>query len=299
MMKRLFALLLTGVIGLSLLAGCGQTETDSPASTTSTTSTTGTSVTTTTTATSAEAEQVEPSSTTESTTTTAPTQTEETTADTTGETTTTTATTTQKQTTTQKTAATTTKKTTTTPKTTTKKTTTTTTTEKVTTTTAPDPNRVLINGKAYAVGDTVRYTIYVKTTKNYGTVTVGVRCLQKGLEIPNGTAQKQNQYIMKNIGMGRLGTTPEDTVGQNGFRMSANKGFALDSSVAGSAGLLWFYETTNYDYSTQAYREIDCSKGVALFSIDLKVTKPGEYTVGCMEYPNKSRSDLTVWGEFS
>ena len=283
MIKRLFALLLTGVIGLSLLAGCGQTETDTPEPTVSTT---GTSAVTTT-VTSAETDKAEPSSTTAPSSTAEPSQTEGTTADTTRENTTTTVKTTAKKPTTTQT-------------TTTKKqtTTTTTTTKKVTTTTTVDPNRVTINGKAYAVGDTIHYTVMVKTTQNYGTVTVGVRCRQKGLEIPSGTFQKQNQYVMKNIGIGRSGIMPEDTIGKNGFTMTVNKGYALDFS-AGNAGLLWFYETTNYDSSAQAYREVDCAKGVALFTIALKITKPGEYTIDCMEYPNKSRSDLTVWGELS
>lgn len=287
-MKKCVAFILAGMIGLSLLAGCGQTETDTPEPTVSTT---GTSAVTTTVI-SAETDTPEPSSTTEPSSTAEPSQTEGTTADTTRENTTTTVKTTAKK-------PTVTKKPTTTQKTTTKKqtTTTTTTTKKVTTTTV-DPNRVTINGKAYAVGDTIHYTVMVKTTQNYGTVTVGVRCRQKGLEIPSGTFQKQNQYVMKNIGIGRSGIMPEDTIGKNGFTMTANKGYALDFS-AGNAGLLWFYETTNYDFSAQAYREVDCAKGVALFTIALKITKPGEYTIDCMEYPNKSRSDLTVWGEFS
>ena len=169
----------------------------------------------------------------------------------------------------------------------------------LTTTTTADSNSATVNGKVYAVGDTISYTVMVKTAENYGTVKIGIRCVQKGLEIPEGTFQKQNQAVMKNIGIGRLGTMPEETVGQNGFVMTTNKGYALDAPYAGYAGLLWFYETTNYDYDSLSYREIDCSKGVALFTIALKITKPGEYRVECMEYPQKSRTDLTVWGEIT
>lgn len=177
-------------------------------------------------------------------------------------------------------------------------TTTTSATTTTTTTTAPDPNRVVVNGKEYAVGDTLSYTVMVKTAENYGTAKIGVRCRQKGLEVPNGTFQKQNQYVMQNLGVGRWGTMPEDTVGNNGFTMTSNKGYQLDTT-AGYAGLLWFYETTNYDYTAQSYREIDCSGGVALFTIALKITKPGEYVVDCMEYATQPRTDLTVWGVFA
>ena len=148
------------------------------------------------------------------------------------------------------------------------------------------------------MGDVLHYTVMVKTAKNYGTVKIGVRCVQKGLEIPEGTFQKQNQVVNKPIGIGRWGTMPEDTVGQNGFTMTANKGFALDATYSGYAGLLWFYETTNYDYDSLSSREIDCSNGVALFTVALKITKPGEYRVECVEYPSHTRTDLTVWGEF-
>jgi len=139
----------------------------------------------------------------------------------------------------------------------------------------------------------------VKTKENYGTVKVGIRCVQKGLEVPEGTFQKQNQFVMKNLGIGRLGTMPEETIGKNGFTMTANKGYTIDTSVSGYAGLFWHYETTNYDYTTQSYRQIDCTNGVALFTIALKITKPGDYLVGCTEYASQSRADLTVWGVLS
>ena len=168
-----------------------------------------------------------------------------------------------------------------------------------TTTTAVDHNGVTVNGKFYAVGDILHYTVMVKTTENYGTVKIGIRCVQKGLEIPDGTFHKQSQAVNKNIGMGRWGTMPEETVGQNGFTMTVNKGFALDAAYSGYAGLLWHYETTNYDYDSLSYRQIDCSRGVALFTIALKITKPGDYLVECMEYPQTTRTDLTVWGEFN
>ena len=179
---------------------------------------------------------------------------------------------------------------------------TTTTMTSATETTAPttaNPHRATVNGKAYAVGDTLSYTVMVKTAENYGTVKIGIRCVQKGLEIPDGTFQKQNQAVMKNIGIGRLGTMPEDTVSKNGFTMTAQKGYALDAAYTGYAGLLWYYETTNYDYTSLSYRQIDCSEGMALFTIALKITKAGDYLVECMEYPQKTRTDLTVWGEFS
>ena len=174
----------------------------------------------------------------------------------------------------------------------------TTTTTTTTTTAAPDPNRAMVNGQEYAVGDTLSYTVMVKTAENYGTAKIGVRYRQKGLDVPSGTFQKQNQYVMKNLGVGLWGTMPEDTVGNNGFTMTSNKGYQLDTT-AGYAGLLWFYETTNYDYTAQSYREIDCSGGVALFTIVLKITKPGEYVVDCMEYATQPRTDLTVWGVFA
>ena len=147
------------------------------------------------------------------------------------------------------------------------------------------------------MGDTLYYTVMVKTKENYGTVKVGIRCVQKGLTIPNGTFQKQNQYVMKNLGIGRLGTMPEDTIGKNGFTMTVNKGYALDTSMSEYGGLLWYYETTNYDYTTQMYREIDCTNGVALFTIALTITKPGTYLVDCVEYADKHRADLTIWGD--
>lgn len=175
----------------------------------------------------------------------------------------------------------------------------TTTTMITTTTTALNPNRVVVNGKEYAVGDTIHYTVMVKTAENYGTAKIGVRCLRKGLEVPNGTFQKQNQYVMQNLGIGRLGTMPEDTVGQNGFTMTVNKGYQLDTATPGYSGLLWHYEITNYDYTAQSYREIDCTNGVALFTIALKINKPGDYQVDCMEYATTPRADLTVWGTLS
>lgn len=160
-----------------------------------------------------------------------------------------------------------------------------------TTTTLPDPNRATVNGKAYAVGDVCSYTVMVKTDEPYGTVKIGVRCVQKGLEIPEGTFQKQSQAVMKNIGIGRLGSKPEETIGQNGFTMTANKGYALDASYDGYAGLLWHYETKGAD--------VNCADGVALFTIELKITEPGEYIVDCMEYAAAPRADLTVWGEIT
>ena len=81
--------------------------------------------------------------------------------------------------------------------------------------------------------------------------------------------------------------------------MTSNKGFRLEESVSGYAGLVRFYETTNYDSNAQAYRPIDCSNGAALYAVTLKITKPGEYLVDCLEYPSKSRTDLTVWGEIT
>lgn len=167
-----------------------------------------------------------------------------------------------------------------------------TTTTTTTTTTAADPNRAIVNGKTYAVGDTFRYTVMVKTAESYGTVKVGVRCLQKGLEVPSGTFQKQNQYVMQNLGIGRFGTLPEDTVGQNGFTMTVNKGYQLETATAGYAGFWWYYET-------KTYQEIDCSGGVALFTMELKITKPGEYLIEGAEYSATPRTDLTVWGVFA
>ena len=138
----------------------------------------------------------------------------------------------------------------------------------------------------------------VKTTENYGRVNIAVRYVQKGLEIPNGLPSKQQQAVINNIGMGML-VGPEESAKQNGFTVTSNKGFTLDSSIAGYAGLVRFFETTNYDSNAQSYRPIDCSNGVALYTITLKVTKPGEYLVDCLEYPSKTRTDLTVWGNLT
>ncbi len=173
-----------------------------------------------------------------------------------------------------------------------------TTTATTTTTTTTNPNRVTVNGKDYAIGDTFQYTVMVKTAENYGRVTVAVRYVQKGLEIPNGLPIKQQQAVMNNLGVGML-IGPEESAKQNGFTVTSNKGFSLDSTVAGYAGLVRFFETTNYHSDTQSYRPIDCSNGVALYTVTLKITKPGEYLVDCLEYPSKNRTDLTVWGEIS
>lgn len=264
MTKRVWTLLLTGLLLIGLPTGCAHGDADASLSSAPPATTT----------TSTAAESVSTTATTTTTTTALP-STTQTTATTLGAVTTTTTPSAVKPTTT---------------------TTTTTTTTKVAATTAADPNRVTVNGKTYAVGDTLHYTVMVKTAENYGTVKIGVRCLQKGLEVPEGTFQKQNQYVMQNLGVGRWGTMPEDTVGQNGFTMTSNKGYQLDTATAGYAGLLWYYETTDYDYSALSSREIDCSGGVALFTIALKITKPGEYVVDCMEYANRPRTDLTVWG---
>lgn len=264
MNKRVWTLLLTGLLLIGLPTGCAHGDADASLSSAPPATTT----------TSKAAESVFTTTTTTTTTTTALPSTTQTAATTAEVVTTTTTTSAVKPVTT----------------------TTTTTTAKATTTTAADPNRVTVNGKEYAVGDTFRYTVMVKTAENYGTAKIGVRCLRKGLEVPNGTFQKQNQYVMQNLGVGRWGTMPEDTVGQNGFTMTSNKGYQLDTATAGYAGLLWYYETTDYDYSALSSREIDCSGGVALFTIELKITKPGEYVVDCMEYTNRPRTDLTVWG---
>lgn len=260
MTKRVWMLLLTGLLLIGLPTGCAHGDADASLSSAPPATTT----------TSKAAESVSTTVTTSTTTTALP-STTQTTATTAAVVTTTTAPSAVKPTTT-------------------------TTTTKATTTTIADPNRVTVNGKEYAVGDTFRYTVMVKTAENYGTAKIGVRCLRKGLEVPNGTFQKQNQYVMQNLGVGRWGTMPEDTVGQNGFTMTSNKGYQLDTATAGYAGLLWYYETTDYDYSALSSREIDCSGGVALFTIELKITKPGEYVVDCMEYANHPRTDLTVWG---
>lgn len=258
MNMRLRALLLVGVLCVCMLVGCGEEPMDSSIPAVSSTTITTTATTT------------QPADTTADATTSATAESTETTTRTV-----------------TMTAATSTTSATKLP---------TTTTTTAPTTTAADPNRVTVNGKTYAVGDTLYYTVMVKTAENYGTVKVGIRCIQKGLEIPDGTFQKQNQYVMKNMGIGRLGTMPEETIGKNGFIMTANKGYALDATTAGYAGLLWHYETGNYDYAAQTYREIDCTQGIALFTIALKITKAGEYRIDCAEYPNKSRTDLTVWG---
>lgn len=72
-----------------------------------------------------------------------------------------------------------------------------------TTTTLPDPNRVTVNGKEYAVGDILSYTVMVKTDKPYGTVKIGLRYVQKGLTVPNANMPAQQMsHIMKNIGIG-------------------------------------------------------------------------------------------------
>jgi len=256
MTKRVWTLLLTGLLLIGLPTGCAHGDADASLSSAPPATTT----------TSKAAESVSTTATTTTTTTALP-STTQTTATTSGAVTTTTTPSAVKPTITT-----------------------------TTTTTAADPNRVTVNGKTYAVGDTFRYTVMVKTAENYGTAKIGVRCLRKGLEVPEGTFQKQNQYVMRNLGIGRWGTMPEDTVGQNGFTMTSNKGYQLDTATAGYAGLLWYYETTDYDYSALSSREIDCSGGVALFTIELKITKPGEYVVDCMEYANHPRADLTVWG---
>lgn len=73
--------------------------------------------------------------------------------------------------------------------------------------------------------------------------------------------------------------------------MTVNKGYTLDAPYAGYAGLLWYYETKGAD--------VNCANGVALFTAKLKITKPGDYIVDCMEYAAAPRADLTVWGEFT
>ncbi len=78
--------------------------------------------------------------------------------------------------------------------------------------------------------------------------------------------------------------------------MTVNKGYALDTNRPGCAGLLWYYETTDYDYTNRVEKNIDCSAGIALFTMQLKITKPGEYYLDCMEYAASSRADLAVWG---
>lgn len=138
----------------------------------------------------------------------------------------------------------------------------------------------------------------VKTAENYGRVKIAVRYIQKGLGIPNGLPIKQQQAVMNNLGIS-MSIGPEESASQNGFVVTANKGLSLDSSVPGYAGLVRFYETTNYDSAAQAYRPIDCSNGVALYTVTLKITKPGEYLLDCFEYPSKTRTDLTVWGEIT
>ncbi len=173
------------------------------------------------------------------------------------------------------------------------------TTTTATTTTTTTAYEATVNGKGYRVGDEFSYTVMVKTAEKYGTVKIGVRYVQKGLTVPGGLAMQQNQAVMKNIGISRVGTAPEDTVGQNGFAMTVNKGYAIDTARPGYAGLLWHYETTDYDYDNRVEKRIDCSAGVALFTIRLKVTKPGEYLLDCMEYAASPRGDLTVWGEFT
>ncbi len=175
---------------------------------------------------------------------------------------------------------------------------TTTTTAQLSTTTTADPNRATVNGKEYAVGDSFDYTVMVKTGENYGRVKIAVRYVQKGLEIPNGLPMKQQQAVLNNMGMGML-VGPEESAKQNGFTVTSNKGFSLDSSISGYAGLVRFYETTNYDSNSQAYRPIDCSGGVTLYTVTLKITKPGDYLVDCFEYPAKTRTDITVWGKMA
>ncbi|MBQ4612783.1 MAG: hypothetical protein IJB26_04470 [Clostridia bacterium] len=176
----------------------------------------------------------------------------------------------------------------------------TTTTTTTTTTQAPtnDPNRATVNGKVFAIGDTIQYTVMVKTAENFGRAKIAVRYAQKGLEVPNGLPIKQQQAVMSNLGIGML-IGPEETTKETGFIITSNKGFSIDSTVPGYAGLTRFYETTNYDSNTQSYRPIDCSHGVTLYAITLKITKPGDYLVDCFEYPSKSRTDLTVWGEIT
>ena len=138
----------------------------------------------------------------------------------------------------------------------------------------------------------------VKTAENFGRAKIAVRYAQKGLEVPNGLPIKQQQAVMSNLGIGML-IGPEETTKETGFIITSNKGFSIDSTVPGYAGLTRFYETTNYDSNTQSYRPIDCSHGVTLYAITLKITKPGDYLVDCFEYPSKSRTDLTVWGEIT
>ena len=138
----------------------------------------------------------------------------------------------------------------------------------------------------------------VKTAENFGRVKIAVRYVQKGLEIPNGLPIKQQQAVSSNLGIGLL-VGPEESASKNGFTVTANKGLGLDSAVAGYAGMVRFYETTNFDSAAQAYRPVDCSDGVELYTVTLKVTKPGEYLVDCLEYPSKTRTDLTVWGKIS
>lgn len=138
----------------------------------------------------------------------------------------------------------------------------------------------------------------VKTAENFGRVKIAVRYVQKGLEIPNGLPIKQQQAVSSNLGIGLL-VGPEESASKNGFTVTANKGLGLDSAVAGYAGMVRFYETTNFDSAAQAYRPVDCSNGVELYTITLKVTKPGEYLVDCLEYPSKTRTDLTVWGKIT
>lgn len=138
----------------------------------------------------------------------------------------------------------------------------------------------------------------VKTAENYGRVNIAVRYVQKGLEIPNGLPFKQQQAVMNNLGIGML-IGPEESAKQNGFTVTSNKGLTLDSTIAEYAGLVRFFETTNYNSDTQSDRPIDCTNGVALYTITLKITKPGDYLVDCLEYPSKTRADLTVWGEIT
>ena len=167
-----------------------------------------------------------------------------------------------------------------------------------TTSTTANPNRVTVNGREYAVGDVISYTVMVKTAQPYGTVSIGLRYVQKGLTVPQANMPiQQMQYVMQNLGIGNLGTGPEDTVGINGFTMTANKGRSIDTSRDGYAGLMLFFETN--DRENGVSKNIDCSKGVALFTAKLKITKPGEYIVDCMEYSSYPRGDLTVWGEIT
>ncbi|MBQ5841291.1 MAG: hypothetical protein IIW40_04990 [Clostridia bacterium] len=171
-------------------------------------------------------------------------------------------------------------------------------TSATTTATTADPNRVTVNGKEYAVGDILSYTVMVKTAQPYGTVKIGLRYVQKGLTVPvNSLPMKQMQYITQNLGIGNFGTGPEDTVGINGFTMTSNKGRAIDTARDGYAGWLLYFET--HDRENGVSKNIDCSKGIALFTAKLQITKPGEYIVDCMEYSSAPRGDLTVWGEIT